>query len=182
MPHRSETNGIAERALRRNKGGNVCCIVSIRLGLKWWVDSVECYCYLRNVQDLLADGENALVKGDSENHVKAPSFRLVQWLNIVRSLQETSQGSIKLVSFTWNIPRTCVDREEIWKGHIMMADIEEMENLDSAEIHPRRLNATEVLTPQRRGKLSDSKPQMKQLNCLEETAEFENPLGGANNL
>ena len=64
----------------------------------------------------------------------------------------------------------------------MMADIEEMENLDSAEIHPRRLNATEVLTPQRRGKLSDSKPQMEQLNCLEETTEFENPLGGANNL
>ena len=88
----------------------------------------------------------------------------------------TSQGSISLVSFTWNIPRTCVDREETWKGHIMMADIEEMENLDSSEIHPRRLNATEVSTPQRRGKLLDSKPQMKQLNCLEETAESENPL------
>ena len=33
----------------------------------------------------------------------------------------------------------------------MIADIEEMENLDSSENHPRRLNATEVLTPQRRG-------------------------------
>ena len=33
----------------------------------------------------------------------------------------------------------------------MIAGIEEMENLDSVEIHPRRLNATEVLTPQRRG-------------------------------
>ena len=58
----------------------------------------------------------------------------------------------------------------------MIADIEEMENLDSAEIHPRRLNAKEVLTPQRRGKLSDSQPQMEQLNCLEETTESENPL------
>ena len=64
----------------------------------------------------------------------------------------------------------------------MVAGIEEMENLDSAEIHPRRLNATEVLTPQWRGKLSDSKPQMEQLNCLEETTEFENPLKLANNL
>ena len=24
---------------------------------KWWADSVECYCYLRNIQDLLADGK-----------------------------------------------------------------------------------------------------------------------------
>ena len=24
---------------------------------RWWSDSMECYCYLRNVQDLLADGE-----------------------------------------------------------------------------------------------------------------------------
>ena len=58
----------------------------------------------------------------------------------------------------------------------MIAGIEEMENLDSAKIDPRRLNATEVLTPQRRGKLLDSQPQMEQLNCLEETTESENPL------
>ena len=24
---------------------------------RWWSDSMECYCYLRNVQDLLADGK-----------------------------------------------------------------------------------------------------------------------------
>ena len=30
----------------------------------------------------------------------------------------------------------------------MIADIEEMENMDSSEIHPRSLNAKEVLTPQ----------------------------------
>ena len=64
----------------------------------------------------------------------------------------------------------------------MIAGIEEMENLDSSEIHPRRLNATEVLTPQKKGKLLDSKPQMEQLNCLEETTESENPLVGGNNL
>ena len=37
-----------------------------------------------------------LMKGDSENHLKAQSFRLVQWLNIIRVLQETSQGSTNL--------------------------------------------------------------------------------------
>ena len=35
----------------------------------------------------------------------------------------------------------------IWKGDIMVADSEELENLDSSQIHARRLNAKEVLMP-----------------------------------
>ena len=31
----------------------------------------------------------------------------------------------------------------------MVADIEEAENLDASDIHPRRLNGKEVLTPQK---------------------------------
>ena len=37
---------------------------------KWWADSTKCYCYLRNVQDLLADGTVFFMKGDSGNHSK----------------------------------------------------------------------------------------------------------------
>ena len=37
------------------------------------------------------------MEGDSENHLKAQSFRLVQWLNFIRFLQETRQGSTNLV-------------------------------------------------------------------------------------
>ena len=56
-PHRSETNGIDERAVRRIKEGT--SVVPLQSGLdeKWWADSMECYCYLRKVQDLLADGK-----------------------------------------------------------------------------------------------------------------------------
>ena len=35
----------------------------------------------------------------------------------------------------------------IWKGDMWVADIEELENLDASEIHARRLNAEEVITP-----------------------------------
>ena len=35
----------------------------------------------------------------------------------------------------------------IWKGDIMVADIEELEEMDASELHARRLNAKEVLTP-----------------------------------
>ena len=37
--------------------------------------------------------------------------------------------------------------EGIWKADIMVADIEEMEEMDASELHARRLNAKEVLTP-----------------------------------
>ena len=39
----------------------------------------------------------------------------------------------------------------IWTGDIMVADIEELEEMDASELHARRLNAKEVLTPQRSG-------------------------------
>ena len=35
----------------------------------------------------------------------------------------------------------------IWKGDILVADIEELEEMDASEIHAKRLNAEEVLTP-----------------------------------
>ena len=47
-PHRSETNGIAERAVRRVKGKApllYCC--NQVLNESWWADSMECYTYLR---------------------------------------------------------------------------------------------------------------------------------------
>ena len=56
-PHRSETNGIAERAVRRVKEGTSAVLLQFGLGNEWWADSMECYCYLRNIHHLLPDGK-----------------------------------------------------------------------------------------------------------------------------
>ena len=56
-PHRSETNGIAARAVRRIKEGTSAVLSQSGLDETWWADSMECYCYLRDDQDLLADGK-----------------------------------------------------------------------------------------------------------------------------
>ena len=56
-PQRSETNGIAGRAVRRVKEGTSAVLLQSGLDNEWWADSVECYCYLRNIQDLLSDGK-----------------------------------------------------------------------------------------------------------------------------
>ena len=55
--HRSEMNGIAERAVRRIKEGTSAVPLQSGLDEQWWADSMECYCNLRNVQDLVADGK-----------------------------------------------------------------------------------------------------------------------------
>ena len=52
-PHRSETNGIAERAVRRVTEGTSAVLLQSGLGNEWRADSMECYCCLRNIQDLL---------------------------------------------------------------------------------------------------------------------------------
>ena len=46
-PHRSETHGIAERAVRRVKEGTYAVLLQSGLGNEWWADSMECCCHLR---------------------------------------------------------------------------------------------------------------------------------------
>ena len=36
----------------------------------------------------------------------------------------------------------------IWKGDVLVADLEELETMDASEIHSKRLNAKEVIFPQ----------------------------------
>ena len=56
-PHRSETHGIAERAVRRVKEGTFAVLLQSGLDENWWADSMECSTNLRSIQDLLSDGK-----------------------------------------------------------------------------------------------------------------------------
>ena len=58
-PHQSETHSVAGRAVRRGKEGTSAVLLQSGLDKRWWSDSMECYCYLQNVQDFLA---GAMVK------------------------------------------------------------------------------------------------------------------------
>ena len=61
-PHRSEINGIAERAVRIVKEGTSAGLLQSGLDERWWADSMECHCYLRNSQDLLSDGKTVTMR------------------------------------------------------------------------------------------------------------------------
>ena len=54
-PRRSETNGVAEKAVRRVKEVTSAALLQSGLGDEWWAGSVECYCFLRNIQDLFLE-------------------------------------------------------------------------------------------------------------------------------
>ena len=47
--NQSETNGIADRAVHRIEGGTSAVPLQSGLDEEWSADSMECYCYLRNV-------------------------------------------------------------------------------------------------------------------------------------
>ena len=94
-PHRSETNGIAERAVRRVKEGTSAVLLQSGLNENWWADSMECYTYLRNVTDLLSDGKTCM-RDVLGNHLKDRLFHLVHWLRYTQKLRRTSQESINL--------------------------------------------------------------------------------------
>ena len=79
-PQRSETNGIAERAVRRVKEGTSAVLLQSGLNENRWADSMECFTYLRNVTDLLSDGKTRM-RDVLGNHLKDRLYHLVRRLS-----------------------------------------------------------------------------------------------------
>ena len=59
---RSETNGVADRAVRRVREGTTIALEHSGVPEEGWYCAMECSCYLRNVHDKMADGKTAFEK------------------------------------------------------------------------------------------------------------------------
>ena len=105
-PHRSETNGIAERAVRRVKEGTSAVLWQSGLDEKWWADSMECYTYLRNVTDLLSDGKTPYERrfGQPFKGPVIPFGSLVEY-HPFTAKRSVPNPSIWKESLTWIVPR-----------------------------------------------------------------------------
>ena len=86
-----------------------------------------------------------------DNLLKDQSFHLVHWLSITLFLRKTSQESINLERKCY-LDYSLLYAGGIWKGGILVADIEELETMDASEIYSKRLNAKEVIFPKENGK------------------------------
>ena len=152
-PHRSETNGIAERAVRKVKEVTSAVLLQSGLDNERWPDSMECFCHVRNIQDKLSDFKH-LTKGGSECPLTYQKYCLEQWSNITLFLRKDQSrlhefGSKVLPGIFFGY--ALYAGGGVWTGDILVADIEELEQMDASEIYTKRLNAKEVLTPQRSG-------------------------------
>ena len=145
-PHRSETNGIAERAVRRVKEGTSAVLLQSGLNESWWADSMECYTYLQNVTDLLSDGKTPYERrfGKPFEGPIIPFCSLVEYHPITAKDQSRIHqfGKKVLPGLFFGY---ALYAGEIWKDDVLIADLEELETMDASEIYSKRLNAKEVI-------------------------------------
>ena len=99
---------------------------------------MECYCYLRKIQDLLADGKTPYERrfGEPRKGPPIPLGAIVEYHPIsVRHQSRLHQFGRKV------LPGIFLGYElvagEIWEGDILIADLEVLEKLEASEIYPR---------------------------------------------
>ena len=141
-PHRSETNGIAERAVRRVKEGTSAVLLQSGLNESWWADSMECYSYLRNVTDLLSDGKTPYERRFGQPF-KGP---IIPFGSLVEYHPKTAKNQSRIHQFGKKVlPGLFLGYAlyagRIWKGDVLIADFEKLETMDASEIYSKRLNA-----------------------------------------
>ena len=89
------------------------------------------------------------MKGGSANHLTDQLSRLEHWSNItlflrkdISRLHQIGPKFLPVIFLGYGL-----HAGRVWKADISVADIEELEEMDASELHARRLNAKEVLTP-----------------------------------
>ena len=118
------------RERHRVKEGASAVLLQSCLDEKWWVDSLECYCYLRNIQDLLSDG-----KTPHERRFGEPfQGPLISFRSMVECHPMSAKDLSRLHQFGPEVlPGIFLGYElhagGIWEGDKMVADTEELERL-----------------------------------------------------
>ena len=138
---------------------------------KWWADSMDCYCYMRNIQDLLADGRTPYERrfGEPFRGPAIPFGSMVEYHPIsAKDLSRLHQFGKKVLPEMF-LGYALVTGRHL-EGDILIADIVELGKIGR------------IRNPRSKGEKFDSQPQTAQHNCLEEIMKFENQLWGRMNL
>ena len=134
--------------MRRVKEGTFAVLLQSGPNESWSADSMECYTYLRNVTDLLSDGKtpNERRFGQPFKGPIIPFGSLVEYYPVsAKDQSRIHQYGKKVLSGLFL--GYALYAVGIWKGDILVADLEELETMDASEIHDKRVDAKEVLTP-----------------------------------
>ena len=113
---------------------------------------MECYTYLRNVTDLLSDGKTRYERrfGQPIEGPIVPFGSLVEYHPITAKDQSKIHQLGKKVLLGLFLGYSLY-AGGVWKGDVLVADLEELETMDASEIYSKRLNAKEVIFPNEKG-------------------------------
>ena len=138
--------------MRRVKEGTSAVLLQSGLDENWWADSMECFSYLRNIQDLLSDGKTPYERrfGQPFKGPIIPFGSLVEYHPITAEDQSRIHHFGKKV-LPGLLSGYALYAVTIWKGDILVVDIEELETMDASEIYSKRLNAKGVIFPKENG-------------------------------
>ena len=118
--------------------GTFAVLLQSGFGEKWWADSVECYCSLRDVQDLLSDG-----KTPYERRFGVPFdgpvilFGAMVVYHPIFAKDQSRMHQIGKKVLPGIFLGYVSYAERIWKGDILVSDAEELEKMGAFEIHAR---------------------------------------------
>ena len=149
-PHRSETNGIAERAVRRIKEGTSAVLLQSGLdensGLILW-NAIT----IREMSKTSGRGEKPLCERTNWRHIQRAKNcfgAIVEYNPIsVRDLSTLHQFGKEVLPGIF-LGYALISRR-IWKRDIFITNLEELETVGRTEVNPPSINAQEVLISQK---------------------------------
>ena len=133
--------------------GTSAVLLQSGLNESWWADSMECYTYLGNVTDLLSDGKTPYERRFGQLLKKEP---IIPFGSSVEYYPISAKDQSRIHQFGKKVlPGLFLGNAlyagRIWKGDVLVADLEELETMDASEIYSKRLNAKEVIfSPRKR--------------------------------
>ena len=123
---------------------------------------MECYCYVRNIQARLSDEKTPYDRrfGEPFKGPTVPLDSLVACHPIsTKDQSRIHQFGKKVLPGIFLV--YVLYQERIWKGDILIVDLEELKEMDASVIHAKRLNLEEVIMHKSGGN-SCSQSQMEQ--------------------
>ena len=127
------------------KEGTPAVLSRSGLDEKWWAESMEWHCCLRNLQNLSSDGNTLF-----ERRFGIPFYgRIIPFGSKIEYHPISAKDLSRPHRFGPKVlPVMLCMREESGKETLWSQTLnEELEEMDASELQARRLNAKEVLTP-----------------------------------
>ena len=115
---------------------------------------MECYTCLRNVTDLVSDGKTPYERRFGQPF-KGP---IIPFGSLVEYYPISAKDQSRIHQFGKKVLRGlflgyALYTGRIWKGDVLVADLEELGMMDASEIYSKRLNAKEVKFSKENGKI-----------------------------